>query len=67
MKAAAHIVPFAGPDIQVRGDDWMDFLQCLNAGMELLGYYPTPSTVEARLQNRTFWMPLDPRGEAICL
>ena len=33
MAATSHIVPFAGPDMPLRGDDWLQFLFFFYGGM----------------------------------
>ena len=67
MADTSHIVPFAGPDMPFRGDDWLGFLTYLYVGMIAQGYYAAPSTAETRVQSRTFWLPIDPNNHAICL
>ena len=67
VRAIQHIVPFAGPDVPLRGDTWLSFLMHLYSGMASVGYYAAPSTADTRLQSRTFWLPMDPNKSAIWL
>ena len=67
MKALSHIVPFAGPDMPLCGDDWLRFLFFFHGGMASVGYYAAPSVAETRVQSPTFWLPIDPNNHAICL